>query len=119
MRYRVNPEPDARATIFGADIGRCDQLLKSLGADYVLQVESRTDFGEPRRATFTVKGKLLCEIDIQADYEALAVAVELVNVRRPGRRKFRIGADRFKEIGDELARYILAADDEFQRFAAS
>jgi len=118
LRYRVNPEPDARVTIFGGDIGRCDQLLKSLGADYVLQVESRTDFGEPRRATFTVKGKLLCEIEIQADYEALAVTMELVNVRRPGRRKFRIGADRFKEIGDELARYVLAVDDDFQRFAA-
>ncbi len=56
LRYRVNPEPPARVTIFGADIVRCEQLLKSLGADYAMQVEARTDFGEPRRATFTILG---------------------------------------------------------------
>jgi len=118
LRYRVNPEPPARVTIFGADIVRCEQLLKSLGADYAMQVEARTDFGEPRRATFTVNGKLACELELQADYGALAVGVELVNVRRPGKRSFRIGADRFKDVGDELARYILGVDDEFERFLA-
>jgi hypothetical protein len=115
LRYRVNPEPPARVTIFGADIARCEQMLKSLGGDYVLQVESRTDFGEPRRATFTVKGKLLCEIDMQADYEGLSVAVELVNVRRPGRRKVTVPAEKFKDVGDELARYMLMVDDDFAR----
>ena len=118
LRYRVNPEPPARVTIFGADIVRCEQLLKSLGADYAMQVEARTDFGEPRRATFTVNGKLACELELQADYGALAVGVELVNVRRPGKRRFRIGAERFKDVGDELARYILGVDDEFERFLA-
>src|SRR5258708_7850327 len=118
LRYRVNPEPPARVTIFGADIVRCEQLLKSLGADYAMQVEARTDFGEPRRATFTVNGKLACELELQADYGALAVGVELVNVRRPGKRSFRIGADRFKDVGDELARYILGSAAEFHRFLA-
>jgi hypothetical protein len=119
LRYRVNPEPAARVTIFGADIARCEQLLKLLGADYTMQVDARTDFGEARRATFTVRGKLLCEMEIEADYGALAVSVELVNVRRPGRRKLRIPADRFKDIGDEIARYVLATDDELLRFAAA
>ena len=116
VRYRVNPEPPARVTIFGADIARCEQLLKSLGADYAMQVEARTDFGEPRRATFTVNGKLLCELEIEADYEALAVRVELVNVRRPGKRRHRIAADKFKDVGDDLARYMLGVDDDFERF---
>ena len=116
VRYRVNPEPPARVTIFGADIARCEQLLKSLGADYGMQVEARTDFGEPRRATFTVNGKLLCELEIEADYEALAVRVELVNVRRPGKRRHRIAADKFKDVGDDLARYMLGVDDDFERF---
>jgi hypothetical protein len=81
-----------------------------------MQVEARTDFGEPRRATFTVKGKLPCELEIEADYAALTVAVELVNVRRPGKRKFRIAADKFKDLGDDLARYVLGVDDDFERF---
>jgi len=115
LRYRVNPQPPARVTIFGGDIVRCEQLLKMLGADYAMQVEARTDFGEPRRATFTVNGKLPCELELEADYEALAVGVELMNVRRPGKRKSRIAAERFKDVGDVLARYILGADDEFER----
>jgi len=116
LRYRVNPEPPARVTIFGADVVGCDQLLKTLKADYAMQVEARTDFGEPRRATFTVNGKLLCELEIEADYEALAVRVELVNVRRPGKRRHRIAADKFKDVGDDLARYMLGVDDDFERF---
>jgi len=119
LRYRASPVQPARVTIFGTDIGRAEQLLKLLGADYAVSIEARTDFGEARRAAFTVKGKLLCEIEMQADYEALAVTVELVNVRRPGRRKFRIGAAKFKDIGDELARYVLGTDNDFERLAAA
>ena len=119
LRYRVSPVQAARVTIFGTDIGRAEQLLKLLGADYAVSIEARTDFGEARRAAFTVKGKLLCEIEMQADYDALAVTVELVNVRRPGRRKFRIGVAKFKEIGDELARYVLGTDNDFERLAAA
>ena len=119
LRYRVSPVQAARVTIFGTDIGRAEQLLKLLGADYAVSIEARTDFGEARRAAFTVKGKLLCEIEMQADYEALAVTLELVNVRRPGRRKFRIGAAKFKDIGDELARYVLGTDNDFERFAGA
>jgi len=62
-----------------------------------------------------VNGKLPCELELEADYEALAVGVELMNVRRPGKRKSRIAAERFKDVGDVLARYILGADDEFER----
>src|SRR5438105_2293638 len=119
LRYRVSPVQPMRVSIFGADIARCEQLLKSLGADYAVNIEARTDFGEARRAAFTVKGKLLCEIEMQSDYDALAVTVELVNVRRPGRRKFRIGAAKFKDIGDELARYVLGTDNDFERLAAA
>ena len=115
LRYQVNPEPAARVTIFGPDIVQCDKLLKSFGADYTMQVEARTDFGEPRRAIFILKGKLPCELELEADYEGLAVRVELVNVRRPGKRKHRIPAARFKDVGDDLARYILGADNDFER----
>jgi hypothetical protein len=115
----VSPVQAARVTIFGSDIGRAEQLLKMLGAEYAVNIEARTDFGEARRAAFTVKGRLLCEIEMQADYEALAVTVELTNVRRPGRRQLRIGAAKFKDVGDELARYILGTDNDFERLAGA
>ncbi len=119
LRLRVSPVQPTRVSIFGADIARCEQLLKSLGADYAVQIEAKTDFGEARRAAFTVKGKLLCEIDMHADYESLVVAVDLTNVRRPGKRQLRIPAAKFKDVGDDLARYILGTDNDFERLAAA
>jgi len=116
IRYQVNPEPPARATLLGDDIGRLDQILKSLGADYKMNVEQKNDFGQPRRASFVVNGKLLAEIEILADYTALAVNVELTTVRRHGKRRHRIPADKFKDVGDDLARYVLGVDDDFERF---
>jgi hypothetical protein len=119
LRYRVSPVQPMRVSIFGSDITRAEQLLKSLGAEYAVQIEAKTDFGEARRAAFTVKGKLLCEVDMHVDYETLVVSVDLTNARRPGRRQFRIAAAKFKDIGDELARYILGTDNDFERLAAA
>src|SRR5882672_9720393 len=116
IRFRVNPQPAARVILLGDDIGRLDQILKALSADYKMVVEQKNDFGQPRRASFVVNGKLLAEIEIVADYTALAVNIELTTVRRHGKRRHRIPADKFKEVGDELARYILGVDDDFERF---
>jgi hypothetical protein len=116
IRYQVNPQPPARITLLGDDIARFEQILKSLGADYKANVEQKNDFGQARRASFVVNGKLLAEIEILADYTALAVNVELTTVRRHGKRRHRIAADRFKEVGDDLARYVLGVDEDFERF---
>jgi hypothetical protein len=63
-----------------------------------------------------VNGKLMAEIDIVADYTVLAVNLELTTVRRHGKRRHRIAADKFKDVGDDLARYLLGVDDDFERF---
>jgi serine/threonine protein kinase len=115
LRYRANPEPPARFTLLGPDIERCEQFLKSVEAQYELRIEARNDFGQPRRATFVVTGKLLAEIEINADYENPGVTLELVNVRRIGRRHCRIPADKVKDLADELARYIVGVDDELEK----
>ena len=116
IRYQVNPTTPARITLLGDDIARFDQILKSLGADYKMNVEQKNDFGQPRRASFVVNGKLLAEIEILADYTAPAVNIELTTVRRHGKRRHRIAADKFKDVGDDLARYMLGVDDDFERF---
>jgi serine/threonine protein kinase len=115
LRFRVNPEPPAQFTLLGPDIERCQQFLKSLEAQYELRVEARNDFGQPRRATFVVTGKMLCEVEIEADYEAMAVAVTLVNVRRIGRRQCRIPADKAGSLPDELVRYMVGIDEELEK----
>jgi len=116
IRYQVNPEPPARITLLGDDISRFEQILKSLGADYKANVEQKNDFGQARRTSYVVNGKLMAEIDMVADYTGLAVNIELTTVRRHGKRRHRIAADKFKEVGDDLARYVLGVDDDFERF---
>ena len=45
---------------------------------------------------------------------------EMTNVRRHygTKRKHRIAAEKFKEVGDDLARYVLGVDDDFERVLA-
>ncbi len=115
MRYQVNPETPAKVTLLGGDIAQTDQTLKSLGADYQMLVEQKNDFGQPRKATFTINGKILNEVDIVADYANLVVNVEMTNLWKPGKRRHRIPAANFKEVGDEVARYILGVDKDFEQ----
>lgn len=116
VRYRMFANPPARVTLLGDDIGRLEQILKPLNCDYGMTVEQKNDFGQPRRATFQLNGKIGAEVEIRADYNTLTVNFDAANVRRHGRRLHRIPADKFKDVGDDLARYILGADDDFERF---
>ena len=114
MRYQVQPEMPAKATLLGGDIAQTEQTLKVIGADYQMTVEQKNDFGQARKATFLIKGKILTEIEIVADYTNLVVNIEMTNMWKPGKRQHRIPADKFKEVGDEVARYILGVDKDFE-----
>ena len=114
MRYQVNPVSPARVTLLAGDIAQTEQTMKMLGAEYNMSVEQKNDFGQARKATFTVNGKILNEIEILADYSNLVVNVEMTNMWKPGKRRHRIPAANFKEVGDEVARYILGVDKDFE-----
>ncbi len=114
MRYQVNPASPARATLLGGDIQQTEQTMKMLGAEYQMTVEQKNDFGQARKATFSISGKILNEIEILADYVNLFVNVEMTNVWKPGKRRHRIPADKFKDVGDEVARYLLGVDKDFE-----
>ena len=116
VRYRMNAVTPAKVTLLGDDIGRLDALLKPVGADYKMIVEQKNDFGQPRRATFVLNGKIFSQLEIIADYTNLTVSLELINVRKHGTRRQKLPADKFTDVGDDLARYILGVDDEFERF---
>ena len=116
VRYRMNAVNPPKVTLLGDDIARLEQLLKPLGGDYKMTVEQKNDFGQARKASFQLNGKILCQMEITADYNNLAVNMELANIRKYGTRRHRVPADKFKDVGDDLARYILGVDDEFERF---
>ena len=80
MRYQVNPVSPARVTLLAGDIAQTEQTMKMLGAEYNMSVEQKNDFGQARKASFTVNGKILNEIEILADYANLVVNVEMTNM---------------------------------------
>ena len=113
---KMNAMTPAKVSLLGDDIGRLEQLLRPLNCDYKMIVEQKNDFGQPRRATFVLNGKITCLLEIVADFNNLVVNIELVNVRKYGTRRHRVPADKFKDVGDDLARYMLGVDDDFERF---
>jgi len=115
FRYRIRPDPAASATLQKEDIPRCETYLKAMKTAFHKQVVAKNDFGEATRAVITVTGGLLCELELRADYESFSVAVELKNVRRAGTVRCSVAAAELKDLPDDLGRYVLGADDEFQK----
>lgn len=115
LRFRATPGEPAKATVSGDDILRCKQYLESLQAAFKAQPEARNEAGKITRASFVVTGGLPCEMHLRGDYKASQVLVELVNVRRVGRVQARIPAPMLEEVVDDLARYAIGVDDDFER----
>jgi hypothetical protein len=117
MRFRITPGAPARVKLLGEDIARCEQYLKAMKIAFSQRAEAKNDFGKVSRAEFTVTGSLPCEIVLRPDYEAQLVHVELTNVRRLGRVQYRLATAIFNDVVDDLARYMLGVDDDFERLA--
>jgi hypothetical protein len=117
IRYRITPARPAKANLLGDDIRRCQDYLGFMKVAFQQRVEAKNDFGKATRAEFTVTGSLPCEINVRADYDALMVNVELTNVRRLGRVSYRLTPQQFDDAVDDLARYMLGADNDFEKIA--
>ena len=115
IRYRVNPDPPAKQMLVRDEFAHFENYLKSMGAVYELQPTAKNDFGQVMKAVFVISGGPNCEVMVRADYETYNVVVDLHNVRQLGRRQARITLADFGDLADELARYILGADDEFEK----
>lgn len=115
FRFRAQPTAPAKATLRGADIARFHEYLKMLNIPFEAKTEAKSDFGQVTREAFTVSAPLPCEVNIRADYDKSSVEIELVNVRRPGRVRCRIEPKTLDDVVDELARYVLGVDDDFDK----
>jgi hypothetical protein len=118
MRYRVVPAAPVRVSLVGEDIKRCIEYLKSVKVEYKAQAEGRNEMGKVTKAAFLVNSALPCEILIRGDYEAPSVVIELNNVRRPGRVQCRLAVEQLEHATDDLARYVLGVDDDFEKLLA-
>jgi len=115
LRFRITPTAPASASVAGEDILRCKQYLQTLQVEFKAQAEARNKAGMITRALFTVSGSLPCEIKMRGDYTSMAVLVELVNVRRIGRVHARVPGALLAEVVDDLARYAIGVDDDFEK----
>ena len=115
FRFRAQPTAPAKAILLGAEIARFHEYFKALSIPFETGPEAKNDFGQVTRAAFTVSAPLPCEVNIRADYDDSSVEIELVNVRRPGRVRCRLGPKKFDDAVDDLARYLLGADDDFDQ----
>ena len=111
LRYWARPAEPPKFMLLGEDVGRCEQYLKSMRVEF--QVKARA--GEDRPVPFVVTGPLPCDVNIRADYEQATATVELINVRRFGRFTVRLATAEFRHAIDDVARYVLGVDDDFQK----
>jgi len=118
MRYRVTPASPLRMSLAGTDIKHCIEYLKLVKVDYKAQAEGRNEMGKVTKAVFLINAPLPCEILIRGDYEAPSIVLELQNVRKPGRVQCRLGVDQLEHATDDLARYVLGVDDDFEKLLA-
>src|SRR5437588_780226 len=75
--------------------------------------------GQARRARVSAWGSIGCIINLRADYNSFTVGVELINAGRFGRREARLGVAQLKTTADDLARYVLGADSDFEKVMAA
>jgi hypothetical protein len=113
--FRAQPTSPATAVLLGAEIERCREYFGARSIPFEFRPDAKNDFGQVTRAAITVSAPLPCEVNIRADYEDSSVEIELVNVRRPGRVQRRLDPKKFDEVVDDLARYLLGIDDDFDR----
>jgi hypothetical protein len=115
FRYKVKPEKPVSVSLLGADILRGMEYLKSLKVEFKAKAEQKNDFGKVTKALFNVTGALPCELVIQGDYQHFGVGIELTNVRKFGRNRCRVTIPEFNDAVDDLARYVLGVDDDFEK----
>ena len=115
FRFRAQPTVPAKATLLGAEIARFHDYLKLRNIPYEAETVAKNDFGTATREAFTVSAPLPCEVNIRVDYDKSSMEIELLNVRHPGRVKCAIEPNTLDDIVDDLARYVLGVDDDFDK----
>jgi hypothetical protein len=115
VKYRISPAAAVKVSVAGEDILRCKTYLDSLDTDFKSEVLEKNWSGKILKAQYTVSGSLPCQMLVRGDYNASAVLIELVNVRRVGKVQTRIRAALLGDVVDDLARYAIGVDDDFEK----
>jgi hypothetical protein len=114
LKYRASYAPAARVEVSATDMELCKRLLDGARAPFELQVLKKNDFGQPTQVAYVLNAPIPCEIVLRANYDAGAVAVELLNVGRFGKASGQLALDQLTDsLLDEIGKFILGAPNKF------
>jgi RIO-like serine/threonine protein kinase len=116
FKYRVRFPGPQKLEIAGPEGLRVAERLKALGIKHEFS-SRKNDLGQLTHATFVLSGPFPCQVILRADYDEPGFNLELVNVRRHGPAKLRLGVDELNDdVLDEFGTWVLGADEAFERF---
>jgi hypothetical protein len=116
LKYQARYAPPATMDVTGADIEHCRRMLAFAAVPFEFNPTKKDDFGQAVSGTYTLSAPIPCELTLRADYDEPGVVVELLNVGKLGKASCRIAPDAFdKSVTDEMAKYALAAPNEFAK----
>jgi serine/threonine protein kinase len=116
FKYRVSfPKPE-KLEVAGQEAQRVQERLKAMGVKHEISGR-KNDLGQLTHTTFIMSGPFPCQALLRADYDEPGFILELVNVRRHGQAKLRLGPEELNDdVLDEFGTWVLGADDAFERF---
>src|SRR6185503_2802994 len=67
VTYKAAPHGAAGESLFGDEIAKCVEHIKSLRLEPRVDIEQKNDFGQARRARVGVAGTINCLVNMKAD----------------------------------------------------
>ncbi|MGA8050724.1 MAG: protein kinase [Burkholderiales bacterium] len=117
LRYRAHYSPAARLDLRGSDIERCTEFLTAHGVQFELREAKKNDFGQATHATVTLGGLIPCKITLRADFDTMTISITLLNTGKIGRGRAILSAEALTdELVDQLGKYALGLDREFEKY---
>jgi len=114
LRFKARYSPAATFDLVGQDIQRCKDYLGGHGVPFELRETKKNDFGQVTHATITLGGLIPCEVTLRADFDAMHIAIDLLNIAKIGRARCTLVPEALTdEVVDQLGTYALGLDTEF------
>jgi len=116
LRYQARYTEPAIIEAVGGEVQRCGDFLKLHRVTFAFREKKKDDFGKATAGTFLLNGPIRCELVLRANYDNPAVNIELLNIGQIGTASVSMpGKDFEHELADELARFVLGVDNDFEK----
>ena len=116
LRFKARYSPAATIDLVGQDIQRCKDYLTGHGVPFELRETRKNDFGQVTHATITLGGLIPCEVTLRADFDAMRIVINVLNIGRIGRARCTLAPEALNdEVVDQLGSYALGLDTEFEK----